>query len=259
VAAHRDIGEPDLLMTMHGTFWRFPRDFSATKSAGITPRSTYLKVIGDFCRWNDQLVFGCDDTAKSEFLNKRKLKGALAGAGQSQSNLWFSEPKKLDQLGPVIGRGAVWLEDEVNESTPSDPYLFSGYTYRSLHLAHDAADGVSFTIEVDVSGNGTWTVLRKVEVPAHGAAWLEFSPEEKGTGFGSEPDGIARGLQHSSTFGTPTNADPKRTPFSRGSPLLRAARFRAVCFTPEEPISARVDSSPRPLTAQRTATISTHH
>jgi len=109
----RDIGEEDLLMTMHGSFWRFPRTFSAADSAGLSPRSTYLKVIGDFCRWGDRVVLGCDDTARSEFLNKHPLKGDLAGPGQSQSNLWFVEPARLDQCGPPLGRGAVWLEDDV--------------------------------------------------------------------------------------------------------------------------------------------------
>ena len=36
----RDIGERDLLMTMHGMFWKFPRDFRSNNSAGIRPRST---------------------------------------------------------------------------------------------------------------------------------------------------------------------------------------------------------------------------
>ena len=44
------IGERDLLMTMHGMFWRFPRTFSAANAAGIRARSAYLKVIGDFWR-----------------------------------------------------------------------------------------------------------------------------------------------------------------------------------------------------------------
>lgn len=66
--------EPDYLMTMHGLFWRFPKMFTATSSAGIRPRTAYLKVIGDFARWNDELVFGCDDSAQKEFLNKRKAK-----------------------------------------------------------------------------------------------------------------------------------------------------------------------------------------
>jgi len=33
----RDIGERDLLMTMHGMFWRFPKTFSLAHSAGIAP------------------------------------------------------------------------------------------------------------------------------------------------------------------------------------------------------------------------------
>ena len=46
----RDIGEgDDLLMTMHGMFWKFPKGFSLADTTGIAPRSTYLKVIGDFC------------------------------------------------------------------------------------------------------------------------------------------------------------------------------------------------------------------
>ena len=34
----RDIGEQELLMTMHGAFWRFPKDFTPAKSAAIGPR-----------------------------------------------------------------------------------------------------------------------------------------------------------------------------------------------------------------------------
>ena len=70
-------------MTMHGMFWRFPGQFTADNSAGIRPRSAYLKVIGDFTRWNDQLVFGCDDSAQKEFLNKRKAKRKYRRSGQS--------------------------------------------------------------------------------------------------------------------------------------------------------------------------------
>ncbi|MBR3923845.1 MAG: hypothetical protein IKJ45_12080, partial [Kiritimatiellae bacterium] len=42
----RDVGFGDgsLLATMHGTFWRFPRDFSPANPDGIRPVSTYLKV-----------------------------------------------------------------------------------------------------------------------------------------------------------------------------------------------------------------------
>jgi hypothetical protein len=35
----REVGDGDLLMTMHGTFWRFPREFSSKRPQGIRPRS----------------------------------------------------------------------------------------------------------------------------------------------------------------------------------------------------------------------------
>ena len=176
----RDIGEDSLLMTMHGSFWRFPKTFSAANSAGLAPRSTYLKVIGDFCRWQGRVVCGCDDAAQSEFLNKDRLKGTLAGPGKSQSNLWFVEPPRLDGFGPALGRGAVWLDDDVAAGAPSEPFLFAGFAQRSLYLAHDGAEPVRFALEVDALGHGQWTPLREVVVPAHGSAWLEFPPAETG-------------------------------------------------------------------------------
>ena len=174
----RDISEDALLMTMHGEFWTFPKTFSAANSAGLAPRSTYLKVIGDFCRWQDRLVFGCDDTAQSEFLNKDRLKGNLAGPGKSQSNLWFVEPSRLGRLGPALGRGAVWLNEDVKAGAASEPFLFSGFAKRSLFLANGSADEVAFRLEVDSRGDGKWARLREVSVSAKGSEWLEFSPAD---------------------------------------------------------------------------------
>ncbi|MBP3694571.1 MAG: hypothetical protein J6J31_09075 [Thermoguttaceae bacterium] len=176
----REIGDPeDLLMTMHGLFWHFPAAFCAKKAVGIRPRAAYLKVIGDFCRWNDRLVFGCDDTAKSEFLNKSPFKGTLAEPGQSNSNLWFLEPEKLDsELGRPLGRGAVWFNETVEAGTVSDPYLFGGWDLRGAHIRHDAGKSVDLRFEVDLNGDGNWTELRTETVS--GEAWIEFPADVKG-------------------------------------------------------------------------------
>lgn len=179
----RDIGtdeKPDLLMTMHGMFWRFPKTFSLANTAGIRPRSSYLKVIGDFCRWNDKLVFGCDDTAKSEFLNKRKVKGGIEGPGQSQSNLWFTDSTAPDHLGPTDASGAVWVKDAVKAGDVSDPFLFAGWQRRSAWIVNGGETEVKLTLEVDTDGKGQWTKLHDVSVPAKGAEWVEFKPEDKG-------------------------------------------------------------------------------
>jgi hypothetical protein len=164
----REIGEENLLMTMHGMFWSFPKTFSFDHAAGIYPRSTYLKVIGDFCRWNDRIVLGCDDTAKNEFLNKRRAKGEIA-APQSQSNLWFIEPDKLDAIGPVIGRGAVWLNDAVDAGETSDPFLIAGFAKRAVHLFSDGP--TTFTLETD-DGSNTWTFC--ADIPIDGYVWYDL-------------------------------------------------------------------------------------
>jgi hypothetical protein len=170
----REIGEGNqLLATMHGTFWTFPKTFSAKDTSGIHPRSNYLKVIGDFARWGDRVVFGCDDTAKSEFLNQRKAKGKISPP-QSQSNLWFLPPAEIDHLGPVIGRGALWLREDVAANQPSDPYLIGGYSEKCLHLAHDGSSKGTVTIEVDEAGNGQWKKIRSVDMtPA--SQWIDLS------------------------------------------------------------------------------------
>lgn len=171
----REIGDGDLLMTMHGAFWKFPRTFSAKSTTGLAPRSNYLKVIGDFCRWGDRIVLGCDDTAKSEFLNKHQLKGDLAGPGQSQSNLWFVSPDQLDRLGPVIGRGAAWISEPVKAAVPAEPFLVGGYDHVALHLAQDGDKPLVIGLEVDLRGDGNFTPVREITVPAHGTAWEALS------------------------------------------------------------------------------------
>ena len=172
----RDIGEEgSRLMTMHGLFWKFPAGFSSKQSAGLAPRSAYLKVIGDFTRWQDRLVFGCDDTAKSEFLNKRPAKGALAGPGQSQSNLWFTSLDTPDKLGPAIGRGSVWADEPVKAGVASDPFLLAGFAKRAVFLAHDGEAATTFTLEIDAQGDGQWKSWRDVALKAGDlSAWVEI-------------------------------------------------------------------------------------
>ena len=179
----REIGEGEnFLATMHGTFWRFPSGFSLANSAGIAPRSNYLKVIGDFCRWGDRVVFGCDDSAKAEFLNTRSFKAAHGAPKQSNSNLWFVEPEKLDHLGPVLGRGSVWLREPLKAGAVSDPYLFAGYDHRQLHLHHESPGVVVFTVEIDRKGSNEWELLREFSVAEGKAVSHVFNEGEDDEG-----------------------------------------------------------------------------
>ena len=195
----RDIGtaeKPDYLMTMHGMFWRFPGSFTAANSAGIRPRSAYLKVIGDFTRWNDQLVFGCDDSAQKEFLNKRKVKGNIEGPGQSNSNLWFTSPEKPDQLGPNTAEGAVWIAEEIKAGAVSEAFLFAGWDVRSVWIRNDGKQTVSFTFEVDEAGNNNWETLKSVSVKAGESANVPFIAAEKGEWIRVKADQASKATVH---------------------------------------------------------------
>ncbi len=186
----RDIGEEgSRLMTMHGLFWKFPATFSSKQSAGLMPRSAYLKVIGDFTRWQDRLVFGCDDTAKSEFLNKRPGKGALAGPGQSQSNLWFTALDAPDKLGPAIGRGSVWVDEPVKAGVASDPFLLAGFAKRAVLLGHDGAAATTFSLEIDERGDGQWKPWSDVALKADEATrWIEIPAAVTGAWIRAKAD-----------------------------------------------------------------------
>lgn len=173
-------GAPDCLMTMHGMFWSFPASFSADRAAGLRPRSAYLKVIGDFARWQDKVVFGCDDSAQKEFLNTRKAKGRLKGSGQSNSNLWFVSPDDIDRLGPATAEGAVWSREQVRAGQMSEPFLFAGWDYRRCWIKNDGASEARFRFETDRRGNGQWETLRTVSVAPGEARTFLFPSGEKG-------------------------------------------------------------------------------
>jgi hypothetical protein len=187
----RDVGtpeKPEYLMTMHGMFWHFPGTFTPANSAGIRPLSAYLKVIGDFARWNDQLVFGCDDAARNEFLNKRKVKGSIEGPGQSNSNLWFTSLEKPGQLGPGNAEGAIWMSEIVKAGEHSEPFLFTGWSYRSAWIKNEGNEPVSFNIEVDIKGDNIWKKLSTVKVNGGETSNISFDADEKGEWIRFTPD-----------------------------------------------------------------------
>ncbi len=187
----RDVGtpgKPDYLMTMHGMFWRFPSTFSSKNSAGIRPRSAYLKVIGDFTRWQNSLVFGCDDSAKREFLNRRKAKGGIEGPGQSNSNLWFTAVNTPDLLGPNTAQGALWISEEIKADTWSEPFLFAGWDERTAWVHNAGAQEVNFTFEVDEAGNNTWRKLTAITVLPGASARISFKATDKGEWIRAKTD-----------------------------------------------------------------------
>nr|WP_236616238.1 hypothetical protein [Rhodopirellula europaea] len=180
----REITDGRWMMDMHGMFFDFPKTFSAANSAGIKPMGSHLRYVPDFCNWNGQLVLATDETS----IQGNEL------AGQPQSNLWFGEYEDLKEWGPSTAYGGPWIDDVVEANSPSDPFLIAGFDRRLIHLTVDQAAGqtdsdVTFSLEVDRLGNGSWNKIDEVEVPTGGyvahmlpqdldAVWLRFTVDQ---------------------------------------------------------------------------------
>ncbi|MGD8238978.1 MAG: hypothetical protein PVH68_10530 [Armatimonadota bacterium] len=160
----REIEPGRPMMCVHGTMFDFPIGFSAASTAGIRPICTHLRYIPDFCHWNGRVILGADDASMM----------ANPLCGQPQSNLWFGTREGLERFGPRAGWGGVWMDDAVRAGEPSVPFLLAGYEQRVLHLAHDADQPVTFSLEIDRDGRGEWSAYREVQVPGGGYSFHVF-------------------------------------------------------------------------------------
>ncbi len=162
----REVEHERFLMDCHGMFYELSTWAYGGHIWGVRPISTHLWVMGDFCTYRGMLVLGSDNASPHN--------GANHLAGEPQSGLWFGKTDDLWQLGKPSGWGGVWWEDNIKANEPSDPYLMTGFEHKVLHLAHEADDTVTFTIEVDFLGNGKWKTYGIVHVETQGYEFLTF-------------------------------------------------------------------------------------
>jgi hypothetical protein len=167
----REVGNGKMLMDMHGMMYDFPKTFSRNNSAGISPVSSHLRYIPDFCSWNNQIVIATDETTV--------LQNPMAG--RSQSNLWFGQWSDLKTWGGATGWGGPWDNDAVKANTPSDAFLINNFNKKVLHLTQTSEQAVSFTIQVDKTGNNKWIDYKVIKVPKNGYVNFIFPADFKAT------------------------------------------------------------------------------
>lgn len=148
------------LMDLHGLFYELPPLVYGGKVWGIRPICTHLRIVPDFCYWRGMFVMAGDQTDNA--------------VGQPQSGLWFGNIDALWQMGKPKGWGGPWWEEEVIANEPSDPFLMTGFDKKVLHLKHNAKQPVSFTIEVDFLGDGSWVTYKKLQLPSVAYMHHEF-------------------------------------------------------------------------------------
>ncbi len=142
------------LMDIHGNFYELPMMTYGGEVWGIKPIGYHLRIVPDYCFWRGLFVMAGDQTDH--------------GVGQPQSGLLFSNIDDLWKMGKPQGWGSVWRDDQVKAGEISDPFLMTGFDKKTVHLKHDAATPVEFTLEIDFLGNNTWSAYKTIKVGANG-------------------------------------------------------------------------------------------
>jgi hypothetical protein len=176
VATERD------LFNCHGTFYELPAE-NADGYAKIRPVASHNFHINDYASYRGLLVMtGVDpETGTGNehiFVSKDKKAAIWAGV---IDDLW--------KLGKPIGKGGPWTHTEVKPGQFSDPYLIGFYDNRHLKLFHKSDIIITFTAEVDPTGDGDWTKYMDFKVAPRNtftysfpkeftARWIRFSANE---------------------------------------------------------------------------------
>jgi hypothetical protein len=166
----REVETERALLDCHGMFYEIGFHLYGDQLWAIRPISSHLRVIPDFCSWRGMLVLGGNQATPMKFgpSDSNPL------AGQPQAGLWFGKTDDLWNWGKPAGEGGVWLDNNVVAGEPSDPFIMYGFDKKSLHIWHDQTSPVTFTIEVDVIGNGTYRTYKKQTVAAKEYFSYEF-------------------------------------------------------------------------------------
>lgn len=145
----REVVTERQLFNAHGTFYELPLSGSGGFRR-VRPVTTHNKHISDFGSWRGLFVIA--GVASSATNN-----GHVFRAEDGQAALWFGNVDDLWRMGAPAGVGGPWKNSAVEANVPSDPYLMFGYERKVLEMSHTATQPVTFTVEVDVAADNTWS------------------------------------------------------------------------------------------------------
>ena len=167
----REIDNDQMLMDMHAMFYDFSKTFSRANSAGIKAIGSHMRMIPDFTYWNGRLILTSDETTMMQ----------NPFPGRCQSNLWFGQYEDLKTWGSASGWGGPWANDSATANVTSDPFLLNGFKKIVLHLAHNLTTSVTFTLEIDKTGNDQWSSYKTVTVDESRYAYYIFPENDTAT------------------------------------------------------------------------------
>ncbi|HEY3937931.1 MAG TPA: hypothetical protein VGL97_10900 [Bryobacteraceae bacterium] len=159
----REVETEHFMLDIQGMFYELQPVAFEGRIWGVKPVCQHLRIIPDYCAFRGLLALGGNQTTPNNDNN--------AVVGQPQSGLWLGKTDDLWGWGKPQGWGGPWRAARVQAGDPSDPFLFTGFERKALHLV--AGDATDVAIEVDFLGNGTWEPFEKVKL---GSGEYKFFP-----------------------------------------------------------------------------------
>ncbi|HEX4031423.1 MAG TPA: hypothetical protein VHX20_13720 [Terracidiphilus sp.] len=150
----REIETEHYMMDIQGMFYELQPVAFEGRIWGVKPVCQHLRTIPDYCSFRGLLALGGNETTPNVDNN--------AVVGQPQSGIWFGKSDDLWSWGKPQGWGGPWRNDPVTAGMPSDPFLFTDFRRKMLHLVSEKAAEVE--IQVDFLGNGMWEKYETIKL-----------------------------------------------------------------------------------------------
>jgi hypothetical protein len=150
----REVETEHFMMDIQGMFYELQPIAFEGRIWGVKPVCQHLRIIPDYCAFRGLLALGGNQTSPNGDNN--------AVVGQPQSGLWLGKTDDLWSWGRPQGWGGPWRKAAVEAGVPSDPFLFTGFERKALHLV--ASNSIEIQIEIDFLGNGTWEKYERVKL-----------------------------------------------------------------------------------------------
>jgi hypothetical protein len=171
----REVETEHFLMDIQGMFYELQPVAWEDRIWGIKPVCQHLRIIPDFCAFRGLLALAGNQTTPNQDANLY--------VGQPQAGIWFGITDDLWRWGKPAGWGGPWRKAQVEGGQPSDPFLMTGFDRKMLHLKADRS--VTFHIEIDFLGDGTWdryesltvnNYARHIFPEGFSAHWVRLTP-----------------------------------------------------------------------------------
>jgi len=143
VATERD------LLSLAGTFYELPAE-NADGYAKVRPVASHKFGVNDYASYRGMLVMTGIDHAAA------KGNPHVVFSEDGKAAVWAGAIDDLWKLGKPTGHGGPWVETEVKAGEYSDPFLIGFYDKREMAISHRSSGEVTFTVEVDPTGDGQW-------------------------------------------------------------------------------------------------------